>query len=155
MVSTWSKRSPAMVLLRATEVEIVAVSTDSFAQRGVKMPWVKVRSAKDNQSGFIWGGFLALASIKTPTDEYTPNAGVQYLTGVSAYNEQKHEISVQVRIAKDNKELSKCEFVTSGDLSYYPEFSVSFEPMQKVKAVLMLNYFYPACGYPSGNNLLF
>jgi signal peptidase I len=139
----------------ATELEILAVSTDSFTQRGVKLPWVQVRSIKDKQSGYIWGGFLALASIKTPTDEYTPNAGVQYLTGVSGYNDQKHEINVQVRIAKDNKELAKCEFVTSGDLSYYPEFAVSFEPFQKVKAVLTVNYYYPACGYPSGNNLLF
>jgi hypothetical protein len=139
----------------ATAVEIVGVSTDSLEQRGVRLPWVRVRTAPGGQTGYLWGGFLALASIQTPTDEYTPNAGVQYLTGVSAYDEAKHQITVQVRIAKDGKELAKSEFTTSGDLSYYPSVSVHFEPFQKVKAVLSVNYFYPACGYPSGDNLLF
>jgi hypothetical protein len=140
----------------ATPVEILSVSTDSFVQRGVRLPWVKVRTTEASpKTGYVWGGFLALASIQTPNDEYTPNAGVQYLTGVSAYDENKHQLTVQVRVAKDGKELAKSEFNTSGDLSYYPTFSVDFQPFQKVKAVISVNYFYPACGYPSGNNLLF
>lgn len=142
----------------ATPVEIVSVSTDSLLLRGVKLPWVQVRTkapGKPEQTGYLWGGFLALAHIQTPNDEYTPNAGVQYLTGVVAYDENKHQITVQVRAAKDGKELSKCEFTTSGDLSYYPSFEVLFESFPKVKAVLSVNYYYPACGYASGNNLLF
>ncbi len=142
----------------ATPVEIVSVSTDSLSIRGVKLPWVQVRTkspGKPEQTGYLWGGFLALANIQTPNDQYTPNAGVQYLTGVVAYDEAKHQISVQVRAAKEGKELAKCEFVTNGDLSYYPSFEVLFEPFMKVKAVLSVNYYYPACGYPSGNNLLF
>lgn len=142
----------------ATPVEIISVSTDSFSLRGVQLPWVQVRTKSNNrpeQTGYLWGGFLALASIQTPNDEYTPNAGVQYLTGVAAYDEAKHQITVQVRAAKDGKELSKCEFTTNGDLSYYPSFELLFESFQNVKAVLSVNYYYPACGYPSGNNLLF
>ncbi len=142
----------------ATPVEIISVSTDSLTLRGVKLPWVQVRTkamGKPEQTGYLWGGFLALASIQTPNEEYTPNAGVQYLTGVAAYNEEKHQITVQVRAAKDGKELAKCEFTTNGDLSYYPSFEVIFESFPKVKAVLSVNYYYPACGYPSGNNLLF
>ena len=142
----------------ATPVEIVSVSTDSLSLRGVKLPWVQVRvrpTGKPEQIGYLWGGFLALANIQTPNEEYMPNAGVQFLTGVSAYDEAKHQITVQVRAAKDGKELSKCEFTTNGDLSYYPSFEVIFESFPKVKAVLSVNYYYPACGYPSGNNLLF
>jgi hypothetical protein len=140
----------------ATPVEIISVSTDSLSLRGVKLPWVKVRTKTlPKQTGYLWGGFLALASIQTPNEEYTPNAGVQYLTGVAAYDEKKHQLTVQVRAAQNGTELSKCEFVTSGDLSYYPSFDVLFEPFLKVKAVLSVNYYYPACGYPSGNNLLF
>lgn len=140
----------------ATPIEIVSVSTDSLLLRGVKLPWVQVRTkTTPERTGYLWGGFLALANIQTPNEEYMPNAGVQYLTGVVAYDEAKHQITVQVRAAKDGKELSKCEFVTNGDLSYYPSFEVLFEPLQKVKAVLSVNYYYPACGYPSGNNLLF
>jgi hypothetical protein len=140
----------------ATPLEIISVSTDSLLLRGVKLPWVQVRTkTTPERTGYLWGGFLALANIQTPNEEYMPNAGVQYLTGVVAYDEAKHQITVQVRAAKDGKELSKCEFVTNGDLSYYPSFEVLFEPLQKVKAVLSVNYYYPACGYPSGNNLLF
>lgn len=141
----------------ATAVEILAVSTDSFTQRGVTLPWVQVRTSVGGKTytGYIWGGFLALASIQTPNDEYTPNAGVQYLTGVAAFDEKNHQLTVQVRAAKDGKELAKCEFTTSGDPAYYPEFSVRFESFQKVKAVLTVNYYFPACGYPSGDNVLF
>jgi hypothetical protein len=140
----------------ATPIEIVSVSTDSLLLRGVKLPWVQVRTKTiPERTGYLWGGFLALANIQTPNEEYMPNAGVQYLTGVVAYDEVKHQITVQVRAAKDGKELSKCEFLTNGDLSYYPSFEVIYESLPKVKAVLSVNYYYPACGYPSGNNLLF
>lgn len=80
---------------------------------------------------------------------------MQYLTGVVAFDEANHQITVQVRAAKDGTELSKCEFTTNGDLSYYPSFELIMDNFQKVKAVLSVNYYYPACGYPSGNNLLF
>lgn len=105
--------------------------------------------------GYLWGGFLALAHIQTPDEEYMSNRGVLYLTGPSAYDSTKHQLTVQVRAAKDGKELAKTEFITSGDLSYYPSFGVDYSPFQGVKALLFVNYYYPACGYPSGDNLLF
>jgi hypothetical protein len=138
-------------------VTVDAVSTDSLTLRGVRLPWLQVSATGADgklAKGFIWGGFMALASINTPADAY-PQPGILYLTGVSAYNEAKHEITVQVRIAKDQKELSKVEFTTQGDLSYYPTFEVNFEPLSKVKAVIEVNYYYPACGYASGDNMLF
>lgn len=141
-----------------TAVQVEAVSTDSFTLRGVTMPWLKVScqpAGGTKVSGYVWGGFMALASIQTPDEEYTPNRGVLYLTGVSAFNEAKHEISVQVRAALNGKELAKSEFSTTGDLSYYPDFELRFEPLKNVKAVLFVNYYYPACGYASGNNLVF
>lgn len=141
-----------------TPVTVQAVTTDSLTLRGVKLPWVQVSCQSGGAStitGYIWGGFLALAAIQTPSDEYTPNSGVLYLTGVAAFNEKTHQLTVQVRIAKGGAELSKAEFTTQGDLSYYPSFELRFEPLKQVKAVLSVNYYYPACGYPSGNNLLF
>lgn len=141
-----------------TPITVQAVTTDSLTLRGVKLPWVQVSCRPGGGApltGYIWGGFLALAAIQTPSDEYTPNSGVLYLTGVAAFHEKTHQLTVQVRIAKDGAELSKAEFTTQGDLSYYPSFELRFEPLKKVKAVLSVNYYYPACGYPSGNNLLF
>jgi hypothetical protein len=141
-----------------TKVTIKKVSTDSLALRGVKLPWVQVScqpAGSQTITGYIWGGFLALAAIQTPNDEYTPNAGVLYLVGVAAYNEKNHQLTAQVRIAKDNKELSKAEFTTQGDLFYYPSVDLRFESLKNVKAVLSVNYYFPACGYPSGDNLFF
>lgn len=142
----------------ATQVTIEAIASDSLELRGIKMPWLKVNcrpAGGPAVSGYVWGGFMALAAIQTPDEEYMVNRGVLYLTGVTAYNADKHEIAVQVRAALQGKELAKVEFTTSGDPSYYPSFDLRFEPLKNVKAVLMVNYYYPACGYPSGNNLLF
>lgn len=141
-----------------TPVTVEAVSEETFSQRGVTLPWVQVNARPAGGAavtGYVWGGFLALASIQTPDEAYTPNQGVLYLTGVTAYDEAKHQITVQVRVAKAGKELAKTEFTTQGDLSYYPSFEVDFPPLKNVKAMLSVNYYYPACGYPSGDNLLF
>ena len=141
-----------------TQVTIEEVANDSFEQRGVKLPWLKVSCQPVGSpvlSGYLWGGFMALASIQTPDEEYQPNRGVLFLTGVAAFDAEKHLLTVQVRAALAGKELSKAEFTTNGDLSYYPSFEVGFEALKDVKAVLSVNYYYPACGYPSGNSLLF
>jgi hypothetical protein len=139
-------------------VTVLTVAEETYTQRGVTLPWVKVRVEMKGaapMTGFLWGGFLALAHIQTPDEEYMPNRGVLYLTGVAAYDSTKHQLTVQVRAAKDGKELAKAEFTTTGDLSYYPSFAVDYSPFQGVNALLTVNYYYPACGYPSGNNLLF
>jgi hypothetical protein len=141
-----------------TPLTIINPTTDSLTIRGVKLPWLYVKCQITGQGevkGYIWGGFLALAAIQSPADEYTFNSGVLYLTGVAAYDEKKHQLTAQVRAAKDGKELSKVEFTTQGDLSYYPSFELFYyDRLKQVKAILELNYYYPACGYPSGNNLI-
>jgi Bacterial SH3 domain len=141
-----------------TPVTVEVATTDSFTLRGVKLPWLKVQCQPKGAaavSGYIWGGFMALASIQTPDEEYETNRNVLYLTGVAAYDEAKHGLTVQVRVALDGKELAKTEFTTSGDLSYYPSFDVIYDSFKDVNAIISVNYYYPACGYPSGNNLLF
>ncbi len=140
-----------------TKLTMLEVAEQTYSQRGVTLPWVKVKAhlSAGATEGYLWGGFLALAHIQTPDEEYMPNRGVLYLTGPSAYDSTKHQLTVQVRAAKDGKELAKAEFNTTGDLSYYPSFGVDYSPFQGVKALLYVNYYYPACGYPSGDNLLF
>lgn len=141
-----------------TPLTVLSVSEETYTQRGITLPWVQVRAAlngADPVTGYLWGGFLALASIQTPDEEYMPNRGVLYLTGVAAFDSTIHQLTVQVRVAKDGLELARTEFKTTGDLSYYPSFGVDFSPFGGVNALLNVNYYYPACGYPSGNNLLF
>lgn len=141
-----------------TAVIVESVSTDSLTLRGVKMPWLKVQANTKNEGtfqGYIWGGFLALASIQTPSDPYMITDGVLFMTGISAYDRSKQQVTLQVRLAKDGVELAKTEFTTNGDLFYYPNFSIHFEPLNNVKAVLKVDYSFPACGYLASNNLVF
>lgn len=140
-----------------TKLTMLEIAEQTYSQRGVTLPWVKVKAhlSAGATVGYLWGGFLALAHIQTPDEEYMPNRGVLYLTGPSAYDSIKHQLTVQVRAAKGGVELAKTEFTTNGDLGYYPSFGVDYSPFQGVKALLYVNYYYPACGYPSGDNLLF
>lgn len=141
-----------------TTVTVEAISTDSLTLRGVKMPWLKVQTytkSTGTVQGYLWGGFLALASIQTPNDPYLITDGVLFMTGIAAYDPKQQQITLQVRLAKEGVELAKSEFTTHGDLFYYPNFSLRFEPLKNVKAILNVDYSFPACGYPSGNNLLF
>ena len=141
-----------------TMVTIESVSTDSLTLKGVKMPWLKVQVYTKNAGtlqGFIWGGFLALASIQAPNDPYLITDGVLFLTGIAAYEPAQERVTMQVRLAKEGVELAKTEFTTQGNLFYYPNFSIRFEPLKNVKAILNVDYSFPACGYPSGNNMLF
>lgn len=140
-----------------TPVKVEAVTTDSLTVRGVRMPWLQVSFQENNatKKGYVWGGFMATASIQTPDKDGYANRGVLYLAGVAAFDEKKHQLTAQIRIAQKGKELAKVEFPTAGDLTYYPAFEVRFGDFDKVKAVLMLNFQYDACGYPSGDNLVF
>lgn len=78
-----------------------------------------------------------------------------FLTGIAAYEPAQERVTMQVRLAKEGVELAKTEFTTQGNLFYYPNFSIRFEPLKNVKAILNVDYSFPACGYPSGNNMLF
>ncbi len=138
-------------------VKIIEVTTDSFTLRGVRRPWLKI-AFSDNQTanmGYIWGGFLAVAAIQTPNSDAYAEPNTLYLAGVAAYEEKKNQLTAQIRVARNGKELAKAEFVTTGDLSYYPSLEVRYDGLENVKAILMLNFSYPACGYASGNNLVF
>jgi Bacterial SH3 domain len=140
-----------------TAVKIVSISNDSFSLRGVKMPWLEV-SFKENgaaKRGFVWGGFMATAAVQTPDEEGYDNRGVLYLVGIAAYEEKNYRLTAQVRVAHKGKELAKTEFVTAGDLGYYPSLEMRNEGFDNVKAALMVNFQYPACGYPTGDNLVF
>jgi hypothetical protein len=140
-----------------TPVKVAAISDDSFTVRGVRMPWLQVSFMENGKkrTGFVWGGFMATAAIQTPDEEGYENRGVLYLAGIAAYTEKNNQLTAQIRAALKGKELGKLEFTTAGDLSYYPSMEVRFDQFENVKAVISLDFRYDACGYPSGNNLLF
>jgi hypothetical protein len=137
----------------ATKIYVESVSTDSFTINGYKAPWCKV-SLKDNGkniTGYLWGGF-----ISTLAKESVVTEGVVYLIGVQSWDEKKHRMALQVRVAQNNKEISKIDLNVAGDLTY-SVFLKTQNPysLKNVKEVLSLETGYEACGYPWTNDLIF
>jgi hypothetical protein len=145
-----------------TPIKIEEVTTDSFVVNGFKAPWCKISFDNDAKKGFLWGGFIAtvvLKNIETSENMMNPTAeteGVTFLGGVSAWDEKKSKMTMQLRAMRGSKEITRYEFVSTGDLSY--DCTLKVEDGGNFKNVLKTLTFstgYPACGYPWSDNLIF
>jgi hypothetical protein len=143
-------------------IQIEEVTTDSFVVNGFKAPWCKVSYSKEAKSGYLWGGFIAtvvLKDIETSDNMMNPTGqteGVTFLGGVSAWDEKKGKMTMQLRAMRGTKEITRYEFVSTGDLSY--NCTLKIEDGGNFKNVLKTLSFstgYPACGYPWSDNLIF
>jgi Bacterial SH3 domain len=143
-------------------IKIEEVTTDSFVVNGFKAPWCKIIYTKDSKEGYLWGGFIAtvvLKDIETSDNMMNPTGqteGVTFLGGVSAWDEKKGKMTMQLRAMRGTKEITRYEFVSTGDLSY--EVTLKVEETGNFKNVLKTLSFstgYPACGYPWSDNLIF
>ena len=136
-------------------IKIEEVTTDSFVVNGFKAPWCKISFDNNAKKGFLWGGFIATVVIKVgETGDNTD--GVTFLGGVSAWDEKKNKMTMQLRAMKGIKEITRYEFVSVGDLSY--DCTLRIEDGGSFKNVLKTLTFstgYPACGYPWADNLIF
>jgi Bacterial SH3 domain len=143
-------------------IKIEEVTTDSFVVNGFKAPWCKISFDNDSKKGYLWGGFIAtvvLKDIETIDNMMNPTAqteGVTFLGGVSAWDEKKSKMTMQLRAMRGTKEITRYEFVSTGDLSY--DVTLKVEESGNFKNVLKTLTFstgYPACGYPWSDNLIF
>jgi hypothetical protein len=143
-------------------IKIEEVTTDSFVVNGFKAPWCKISFDNDSKKGYLWGGFIAtvvLKDIETSDNMMNPTGqteGVTFLGGVSAWDEKKSKMTMQLRAMRGTKEITRYEFVSTGDLSY--EVTLKVEESGNFKNVLKTLTFstgYPACGYPWSDNLIF
>jgi hypothetical protein len=136
-------------------IKIEEVTTDSFVVNGFKAPWCKISFENNTKQGYLWGGFIATVILNNvQTDENTE--GVTFLGGVSAWDEKKSKMTLQLRAMKGTKEITRYEFVSTGDLSY--DCTLTIEDGGSFKNVLKTLTFttgYPACGYPWADNLIF
>jgi hypothetical protein len=151
-----STQSKALAQLPiATAVKIEQVMTDSFTVNGFRAPWCLISYDNGTKKGYLWGGFIATVILKM-VGTYDDTEGILFLGGVGAWDEKKSRMTMQLRAAKDGKELSKVEFSTQGDLSYNCTLKKETEGgLRKVSKVLTFSTGYDACGYPWGDNLIF
>jgi hypothetical protein len=136
-------------------IKIEKITTDSFTINGFRAPWCQISYDNGKKKGYLWGGFIATVVLPV-IDKGDDTEGVVFLGGVSTWDEKKFRMTMQLRAAKNGKELAKVEFVTQGDLTYH--CTLKGEPrsgFKKVSKVLTFSTGYDACGYPWGDNLIF
>ena len=141
---------------------IEEVTTDSFTLNGFKAPWCKISFDNNAKKGYLWGGFIATVVLKNiEISENGVNSsenteGVTFLGGVSAWDEKKYKMTMQLRAMRGTKEITRYEFISTGDLTY--DCTLKIEDGGNFKNVLKTLTFstgYPACGYPWSDNLIF
>ena len=141
---------------------IEEVTTDSFVLNGFKAPWCKISFDNNAKKGYLWGGFIATVVLKNiEISENGVNSsenteGVTFLGGVSAWDEKKYKMTMQLRAMRGTKEITRYEFISTGDLTY--DCTLKIEDGGNFKNVLKTLTFstgYPACGYPWSDNLIF
>ena len=151
-----STQSKALTQLPiGSPITIDNITTDSFTVNGFKAPWCQISYDGGKKKGYLWGGFIATLVLKSQYG-YDDTEGLTFLGGVGSWNEQKHQMTMQLRACLKNKELAKVEFITSGDLSFNCQLKEeNAGSLKNVFTALTFSTGYEACGYPWGDNLIF
>lgn len=135
-------------------IKIESITQDSFTVNGFRAPWCYISFENGRKKGYLWGGFIATLVLKTQYNMDTE--GIVFLGGVGSWNEKKHEMTMQLRACKNNKELAKVEFLTPGDLSFNCKLKEeNTGTLKNVLTALTFSTGFEACGYPWGDNLIF
>jgi Bacterial SH3 domain len=136
-------------------IKIEKVTEDSFTVNGFRAPWCQISYDGGKKKGYLWGGFIATLVLKSQYG-FGDTEGLTFLGGVGSWNEQKHQMTMQLRTCLKNKELAKVEFLTSGDLSFNCQLKEeNAGTLKNVFTALTFSTGYEACGYPWGDNLIF
>ena len=134
----------------ATKVQILERTTDSLTLNGFRAPWFRITA--NGKTGYLWSGILTTV-VKTIEEEVGDD--IIFLAGLSSYNEKDYKLTIQVRAAKNGKEIAKTEFPSVGDLGYQLSLALKGGGFDKVKQVLSVEMTYGACDYAQGDNLVF
>ncbi len=134
----------------ATKVQILERTPDSLMLNGFKAPWFKV--AANGKTGYLWSGILTKVAM---TSDSEATEGIVFLAGIAAYNEKDYKVTLQVRAAKNGKEIAKTEFPSVGDLGYDISLALKGPLFDNVKQVLSVEMTFGACDYAQGDNLVF
>jgi hypothetical protein len=137
----------------ATKVTIEKELTDSLTLNGWQSPWyqVKIGTGATIKKGFIWGGFLTGCCFVSKKDK-----NILFITGVSKFNYDKAEMTLQLRALKNGVELAKIEFKSVGDYGYnIGGKSHGDIGLAGVEEGLGIKMIYEACDYAQGEYILF
>jgi hypothetical protein len=142
-----------------TKLVILEVTKTMTKINGFEAPWCKVRLIS-GKTGYLWGGALACARL-FHENTYDPipgenRYGMAYLVGVASMKSKEGGIVLQMRLAKDGKELSKIEFPTEGGLEFYITMEAKeLSNLKNVQETVEIYTGYDACGFVATRNLVF
>ena len=134
----------------ATKVEILEKTTDSLTLNGFRAPWFRISA--NGKTGYLWSGILTTVAMSSEEETIKD---VVFLAGISSYSEKDGRITIQVRAAKNGKEIAKTEFPSVGDIGYELSLTLKGSLFDNVKQVLSVEMNYGACDYAQGDYLVF
>ena len=155
-VNIRAKASPKATVIAQLPIgkKVKILSTrvgESLTINGYKQKWCKVEF-KDNQKikrGFVWAGLLSLIAIKKEE---------QFLFGVEKIVSKKfmNDYMVQLRAAKNGKELDKIVFKAIGDDANYLNYKITDgKGLKNVKNIIKISFSADICDYPNGSAYIF
>jgi hypothetical protein len=151
----------------ASEIKIEKVTTDSFTVNGFRAPWCQISYDNGKKKGYLWAGFIARIVLPVSLAEENADAAPQanpervvFLGGISTVYENRDEtksrLTMQLRVAKNNKEIAKIEFVIQGNLYYSCNLeALPISGFEKVAKVFAFSSGRQECDYPQCDNVIF
>ncbi len=139
-----------------TKITVLKNSYKTLTLKGFTANWYKIQYGR--KTGYVWGGLIAEGSVKGIKAN-----SVRFLYGVKAYATKKTEygyeeevVTIQVRVCKDNEELSQVEFDAVGGLSI-AHWITAFGNLglSDIKEVLEINVSQQMCAGTNANYVLF
>lgn len=139
-----------------TAVKIEEQLEKTFKKNGFTAPWHKISYTENGtkKTGYVWGGMLTQAIVRTKQTD-----GTIFLLGMTNLNAEKMHATLQIRAARNGKEVAKMEFASRA----------TFEPngmsircislgtagfTAGVADALLFEVGYQACSYTQSERLL-
>lgn len=128
---------------------------DGFTQNWYE---IEYEAAGKTGTGFVWGGFLAMAFAFTGGEE--KRGGGIALAGIKKYS-PKDGFTGELRICENGKIISRAEFIphnmAGGEKQSAYSYGVSASiagpaGLAGVKNIIKVSCAYEACGYPNGSS---
>ena len=128
---------------------------DGFTQNWYE---IEYEAGGKTGTGFVWGGFLAMAFVFMGGEE--KGGAAIALTGIKKYS-QKEGFTAELRVCENGKVMSRVEFIphnmAGGEKQSAYSYGVSASMtgpagLAGVKNIIRINCAYEACGYPNGSS---
>jgi hypothetical protein len=139
-----------------TAVKIEEQLEKTFKKNGFSAPWHKISYTENGTKkiGYVWGGMLTQAIIRTKQTDATV-----FLFGLTNFNANKMHATLQVRAARNGKEVAKMEF---GSRATFEASGMHIQCVSLgtagftngVADALLFHTGYEACAYTQSDRLI-